>query len=223
MRCPACGYPNPEEAPTCFSCGGQIEAPKAGSERNANPQGETKKSIGGFWSRSTVSETWWIWLIAIGLIAVSFLLPWGSLLVYERTGPSEGALAYSTVISLSELIMSGDSAVTILIGIFLAGLLLCIIFPKIVILPMGALILMPFYMPDYTLTKLPPAYTSNQYYADPSLAVGYFFAWLALFVIGTLALSDFTLRFSKGRGKDQSPMERIEPNTYGWLWRYRRR
>jgi hypothetical protein len=219
MRCPVCGYPNPEEAPTCFQCGGTIESPNDGMKRLIPPHVEAKKGKKSLWSRSVISESWWIWLIGIALIVISFLLPWGSLLVYNQTPPDEGTMIYSTMVSLSELLTSGDTMVMILVWIFIAGLLLCILFPKMVIIPIGALILLPFFVPEYILTKLPPEFESNQYYADPNLAGGYFFGWLALFILGTLALSDFRLRFTRGRGKDQSPMEDIDPNSYSWLWR----
>jgi len=190
-----------------------------GMQRLIPPLDEAKKGKRSLWSRSVISESWWIWLIGITLIVISFLLPWGSLLVYKQTPPDEGTMTYSTMISLSELLTSGDTMVMILVWIFIAGLLLCILFPKTVIIPIGALILLPFFVPEYFLTKLPPEFESNQYYVDPNLAGGYFFGWLALFILGTLALIDFRLRFTRGRGKDQSPMEGIDPNSYSWLWR----
>jgi hypothetical protein len=223
MRCPACGYPNPEEARTCFQCGGPIDVSRAISQNGTDAHAEAKSRRKGLFSRSTASEAWWVWLIGIALVAVAFILPWGSLLVYERTGPYEGTLAFSSPLSLLDLTLSGDIMVTGLAWAFIIGLLFCIIFPKMVIIPLGALVLLPFFMPDYALTKLPPEYQSSLYYVDSNMAVGYFFAWLATFILGTLALTDFTLRFTNSHGKDQSPMERLEPNNYSWLWFYRKR
>ncbi len=223
MRCPACGYPNPEEASTCFQCGSLIGTSSANLENVAGNHTLAKNRKKGLFTRSAASEIWWVWFIGISLIAISFFLPWGSLLVYGQTEPNQGILVYESMVSLTDLIMSGDITIMVLVWAFLAGLLLCIIVPKLVIIPMGALLLFPFFMPDYTLTKLPPEYQSSLYYVDPNMAVGYFFAWLAVFILGTLALSDFTLRFTKGQGKDQNPMERLEPNSYSWLWFYRRR
>jgi hypothetical protein len=111
----------------------------------------------------------------------------------------------------------------ILVWAFIAGLLICIRFPKTVIIPMSALILLLFYMPRYTLTKLPPQYESIAYYVSENIAIGYLLAWLALFILGTLALSDFTIRYTKGHGKDEEPSEQQESNVVSWLWTYRRR
>jgi len=179
--------------------------------------GEAKKR---FWSTSDISESWWVWAIGFILIGISFIFPWSYLYVYE---PGTGIVAYSIGVSLTELILSGDLIVMILVWAFIAGLLICIRFPKTVIIPMGALILLLFYMPVYTLTKLPPQYESNAYYVSPNVAIGYLLAWLALFILGTLALSDFTIRYTKGHGKDQKPSEQQDTDTISWLWTYRRR
>jgi hypothetical protein len=219
MRCPACGYPNEEEASICFSCNARIEgsAPRQKTRPSFIVGPETQKK--GYWLRKSASERWEIWLIASVILIVSVLLPWESAF-YRDTLTNAPVLTVSA--NLFSLVLADDIIVSALALIFLIGLLLSMVLPRLIVIPIGAMVLLVFTMPEYVLSQLPsiPPNSEQGFYTNSAIGFGYILAWLALVVVGTLVLKDSEVRFQRRWGKDQTPSEDREPNDVSWFWRW---
>jgi hypothetical protein len=219
MRCPTCGYPNEEEASTCFSCNARIEGPTPRPKVNTSfvvgPENQKRES----WLRRSASERWETWLIASVILIVSALLPWESAF-YRDALTNAPVLTVSA--NLFSLVLADDIIVSALALIFLIGLLLSMVLPRLIVIPIGAMVLLVFTMPEYVLSQLPssPPNSDQGFYTNSAIGFGYILAWLALVVVGTLALKDSEVRFQRRRGKDQTPSEDQEPNDISWLWRW---
>jgi hypothetical protein len=217
MRCPVCGYPNYEEATTCFSCNAKIEGRPSSPKPHPSlsPQPEVRTRIP--WLRKLALERWEIWLIASALALVSAIMPWESAF-YRDTLTNAPVLTVSA--NLFDLILADDLVIVSLVVVFLVGLAASMLLSFLIVVPMGSLLLLAYTMPQYMLSQLPsssPDYTDG-YYTSTGLGFGYLLAWISLIILCTFLLNDLRLRYTKGYGKDQAPSEARDVYTLDWLW-----
>jgi hypothetical protein len=208
MRCPVCGYPNYEKASTCFSCNAEIEdstPPKPKPDILQEPGIQNKKSL----LRKLAIERWKTWLLASVFALISSILTWESAFIRD---PITMIPIQTLSVNLFDLLMTDSIIVVSLSLIYVIGLILSMIIPRLIILPVSALILLLFAMPPYLQSLLPGSETG--------LGFGYFLALLSSTIVATFAIKDFDLRFTKGHGKDQSPSEGQEPNAVNRLWNW---
>jgi hypothetical protein len=217
MRCSACGYPNYEEATTCFSCNAKIEgrpqSPKPKPSVSVEPEVRTKMQ----WLRMRTSERWEIWLIASALGVVSAIMPWESAF-YRDTLTNTPALTVSA--NLFDLVLADNLVIVSLVVIYILGFAASMLLSFLVVIPIGSLVLLAYTMPQYMLSQLPPSPPNylDDFYTSSGLGFGYLLAWISLIILSTFLLEDLHLRYTKGYGKDQAPSEARDAYTFDWLW-----
>lgn len=213
MRCPNCGYPNEEEASTCFSCDAKIE----GLDTHNHDKGSIESSEPGrrsfrIWIAEIADERWEVWSIALGLMLTSAFLPWAS--AFFRNTDSF-FIDYMVNANLFSLLLADDYLIASLATIYLVSFLVALLLPYLVIIPISSLVLLMYEMPDFMLSLLPatPPNPIDVFVSVYSIGIGLLLAWLSVAAVGVLCLKDYELGFNRGRVKDQIPSEVDDSST----------
>ena len=207
MRCPNCGYPNEEDASTCFSCDARIEGLEIqdhhkGSVGSSEPEKRTLST----WLAENAEGRWEVWSIALALMLVSAFLPWASAF-YRNTDSL--IIEYTVSANLFSLLNADDYLIASLAAIFIIGFLVAMLMPYLVIIPISSLVLLMYKIPDFMLSLLPatPPNPTDEFVSGYGIGIGLLLAWLSLAALGVLCLRNFELLFNRGRGKYQTPSE----------------
>lgn len=222
MKCPECGYPNLEDSPTCFSCGARIPSARpVQAQEGWLPLMEAPRAspLRSKW-KTRLLKRWGIVLLASVILAVAAFLPWGGSYIIDR-------YLYSPYVVLDfdllDLLTGGNELIVALCGATLAGFVASIFYPKFVLLPIAALVLLAFYLPQYAMSFLPPTPAPpEEYISYQGLGIGYFLAWLSVLFMGVLALKDFTMRNPLGGEQDTFPSSMVsnrETDLFDWFRR----
>jgi hypothetical protein len=208
MRCPNCGYPNKEEASTCFSCDAKVEGSNPPKKEliQTIPVEPKRLSLATF--VNIVKEGWDGWLVPVTLLLASAFLPWAYTCYKDIDHLTVDHLVGA---NLFELLMADDVMIASLAAIFVIGFFIALVFPRLVIVPIGSLILLMFTMPGY-MRSLPPN-PGDAFVVSYDIGVGLLLAWFSVGALGVLCFKNYELLFNWRRGKNRIPSEVDDSST----------